>query len=45
MQLENSVMVTIAGYEFDLKDTINIILAFVERVLKAYIPGFGEEAE
>lgn len=43
MQLERQVIVTIGGYDIDLTDTLNMILALLTKILKAYLPGDEEE--
>lgn len=42
MKLEKDYIVTIGGYEINFTETINMLLAFLEKIFKAYIPGEDE---
>ena len=43
MKLEKDYIITIGGYDINLTETINIILAFFTKIFKTYIPGEDEE--
>lgn len=45
MQIDKSIIVTIGGYDVDLTETVNLILAFLTKLLKHYIPCDCDEAE
>lgn len=43
MQLEKELVITLGGYEINLTETINMILAFFTKLLNKYVPGEAEE--